>query len=302
MTKSRIMVYGSYAVGMTMGCDKFPTAGQTVPGSNFQQFHGGKGSNQAIAAARLGGDVCFVSCVGADSLGDAAMQLFHDEGLDVKVKRSSDNATDVGFVMVESTGENRIIINFGASMEVNKADIDSLEGELKKSKILLMQMEADIATMTYAAQKAQENGVMVIFNPAPYREMPEALIKNIDIITPNESEAKELLGIAAKQDVAAEELGQQLQGLGIPHVVITLGGEGALLCSEGKIKRIGVKNKVKAVDTTGAGDTFAGALAVAISEGNTYEQAVIFANQAASISVTRSGVIEGIPYRNELVD
>jgi len=302
MTKSRIMVYGSYAVGMTMGCDRFPIAGQTVPGSNFQQFHGGKGSNQAIAAARLGGNVSFISCVGEDALGDAAMQLFHDEKLDARIKKSKKNATDVGFVMVESTGENRIIINFSASMEVGKADIDALSQELSESKILLMQMEADIETMTYAAKKARENGVMVIFNPAPYRKMPKELIENVDVITPNESEAKEMLGIASDEKVEAKELGKQLQGLGIPHVVITLGSDGALLCSGGDIQLIGVKDKVKAVDTTGAGDTFAGALAVAISEGKTYQQAVEFANQAASISVTRNGVIEGIPYRTELVE
>ena len=298
--KPRIMVYGSYCVGMTMSCQTFPVAGQTVLGKNFQQLHGGKGANQAIAAARMGGDVCYVSCVGKDALGDAAMALFEAEGLDARIRRSEAHPTGVGFVMVDQTGENRILINFDACMEISADDIDALSDELGKCKILLMQLEADIPTIAYAAKKANEMGVMVILNPAPYREIPPELLENVDVITPNESEAKQMLGISPEVDVPIEELANQLLQTKIPHVIITLGEKGSILANRSGILHIPVEKKVTAVDTTGAGDTFAGSLAVALGEGFDYPEAIAFANRAAGISVTRHGVVESIPYRNEL--
>lgn len=301
MSKPKIMVFGSYAVGMTMGCKAFPAAGQTVMGGEFQQFHGGKGSNQAIAAARMGGDVCYVSCVGNDNLGDAAMAMFEKEGLNIRVGRSDKTATGVGFVMVDASGENRIIINFGATMDVGRAEIDAVAQELEESEILLMQLEADIDTITYAAQCAKEKGVRVVLNPAPYRDMPKELLANVDVITPNETEAKQILGLSPKADVSAEELGRKLiEMTGIEHVIITLGSQGALLCDAQGIQKVPVLRAVTAVDTTGAGDTFAGALTVALAEGMSYEAAIAMANEAASMSVTRHGVIEGIPFRKEL--
>ena len=298
--KPRIMVYGSYCVGMTMGCQTFPAAGQTVLGENFQQLHGGKGANQAIAAARMGGDVCYISCVGQDALGDAAMALFKAEGLDARVRRSAHHPTGVGFVMVDQTGENRILINFDACMEVSPDDIDALSHELEKCKILLMQLEADIPTIAYAAKKAKEMGVMVILNPAPYRDMPLELLEHVDVITPNESEAKQMLGISPEMEVPVEELANRLLATKIPHVIITLGEKGSMLANRKGITHIPVEKKVTAVDTTGAGDTFAGSLAVALGEGLDYPEAIAFANRAASISVTRHGVVESIPHRNEL--
>jgi ribokinase len=299
--KGRIMVYGSYAVGMTMHCKDFPAAGQTVPGKNFQQFHGGKGSNQAIAAARLGGNVCYVSCVGRDKLGEAALALFKNEGLDARVKISEKNATSVGFVMVEESGQNRIIINFDAPMEIGPADIDALEDEWKDCKILLMQLEADIPTIVYAARKAKEHGVCVIMNPAPFQELPKEIFPYLDVITPNETEAKQMLGIDPAADIPPEELGGKLLSTGIKEVIITVGENGAVLANAGGIIHIPVGRTVSALDTTGAGDTFAGGLAVALGEGLPIEKAVVFANTAASISVTRHGVVESIPSREEVI-
>jgi ribokinase len=295
------MVYGSYAVGMTMHCKVFPAAGQTVLGKNFQQFHGGKGSNQAIAAARLGGDVCYVSCVGRDKLGDAALALFKEEGLDIRVKISDKNATSVGFVMVEESGENRIIINFDAPMEVCPADIDALEDEWKNCKILLLQLEADIPTVMYAAKKAKEHGVCVILNPAPYQELSKEIYAYLDVITPNETEAKQMLGIDPDTDISPEELGKKLLSTGVKEVIVTIGENGAILANAGGISRIPVGRTVAVADTTGAGDTFAGGLAVALGEGLSIEKAVGFANTAAGISVTRHGVVESIPLREEVL-
>jgi ribokinase len=295
------MVYGSYAVGMTMHCKVFPASGQTVPGKNFQQFHGGKGSNQAIAAARLGGDVCYVSCVGKDKLGDEALALFKKEGLDTRVKISEKNATSVGFVMVEESGQNRIIINFDAPMEIGPADIDALENELKNCKILLMQLEADIPAIVYAAKKAKEHGIRVILNPAPYQELPNEIYSYVDVITPNETEAKQMLGIDPVMDIPPEELGKRLLSTGIKEVIVTIGENGAILANAGGITHIPVGISVAAIDTTGAGDTFAGGLAVALGGGLPIEKAVWFANIAASISVTRHGVVESIPSREEVL-
>ncbi|MDR1580626.1 MAG: ribokinase [Synergistaceae bacterium] len=298
--KTRILVYGSYAVGMTMKCGSFPSAGQTVPGYSFQQFHGGKGSNQAIAAARLGGNVCYVSCVGRDMLGDAAIELFKNEGLDARVKRSETRATGVGFCMVDDIGESRIIIDFGASNEVSSKDIDELRDVLASSQILLTQLESDMDTVLYAARLARSLGVTVILNPAPYRAMPDELIRNVDVITPNETEARQMLGMPADADISDESTAQKLMELGIGKVIITLGKNGALLADENDIQRIPIKRLVTPVDTTGAGDAFAGALVVALSEGKSYADAVSWANEAASLSVTRYGVVESLPYRNEL--
>jgi ribokinase len=295
------MVYGSYCVGMTMSCKVFPEKGQTVLGGNFNQLHGGKGSNQAIAASRLGGDVCFVSCVGKDSLGDAAVALFQEEGIRSRVKRSEKNPTGVGFVMVDETGQNRIIINFDAVMEVGPQDIDALESEWEGCKVLLMQFEADLNTVAWAAKRARERGVCVILNPAPYQPFPEALLESVDIITPNETEAKQMLGMEAAAEVSAEELGKKLiASTGIKEVIITLGENGALLANKDGIQHIPADKSFIPVDTTGAGDTFAGALAVAIGEGLPLDKAILFANTAASISVTKYGVVESIPSRDEV--
>jgi ribokinase len=295
------MVYGSYCVGMTMSCKTFPAAGQTVLGNGFSQLHGGKGSNQAIAAVRLGGDVCFVSCVGKDGLGDAAMVLFHDEGLRSRVKRSDTHPTGVGFVMVEESGQNRIIINFDAVMEVGPADIDALEDEWAGCEVLLMQFEADLRTVAYAAKRAKARGVRVILNPAPYQPFPEELLKSVDIITPNETEAKQMLSMAPDTEIPAEELGKKLlASTGIKEIIITLGEQGALLANKDGMRRIPADKSFVPVDTTGAGDTFAGGLAVAIGEGLPLDKAIGFANTAASISVTKYGVVESIPSRGEV--
>jgi ribokinase len=299
--KPRIMVYGSYCVGMTMSCKTFPAAGQTVLGKGFGQLHGGKGSNQAIAAARLGGDVCFVSCVGKDNLGDAAMALFREEGLINRVKRSEKYPTGVGFVMVEESGQNRIIINFDAVMEVGPPDIDALEHEWADYKVLLMQFEADLNTVAYAAKQAKGRGVCVVLNPAPYQPFPKELLKCVDIITPNETEAKQMLGIAPATEVPPEELGKKLlASTGVKDIIITLGEKGALLAKKDGMWRIPADESFVPVDTTGAGDTFAGGLAVAIGEGLPLEKAIAFANIAASISVTKHGVVESIPFREEV--
>jgi ribokinase len=295
------MVYGSYCVGMTMSCKTFPAQGQTVLGKGFAQLHGGKGSNQAIAAARLGGDVCFVSCVGKDSLGDAALALFKEEGIRSRVKQSEKNPTGVGFVMVEESGQNRIIINFDAVMEVGPADIDALENEWANCKVLLMQFEADLRTVAYAAKRAKERGVRVILNPAPYQPFPQELLRSVDIITPNETEAKQMLGIAPDAVISPEELGKKLSvATGIKEIIITLGEEGALLVNKDGLLHIPADKSFVPVDTTGAGDTFAGALAVAIGEGLPLDKAIAFANAAASISVTKYGVVESIPSREEV--
>ena len=300
--KPRIIVYGSYAVGMTMHCKIFPGAGQTVLGHGFQQFHGGKGSNQAIAAARLGADVCYITCVGKDKLGEAALALFKEEGLDTRVKISQKNKTSVGFVMLDESGENRIIINFDAPMEICPADIDALKDEWKNCKILLMQLESDISTINYAAKQAKAHGVRVILNPAPYQELPEEIFKYLDVITPNEIEAKQMLGINPDVDVSPEELGKKLLSTtGVNEVIVTVGEKGAVIANARGVTQIPVGRTVKAVDTTGAGDTFAGGLAVALGEGFPMEKAVVFANTAASISVTKSGVIESIPFRDEIL-
>ena len=296
--KSKIMVIGSYAVGMTMKTNRMPKQGETVVGHSFVQIAGGKGSNQAIAAARLGADVVFYTCLGHDQMGDDALKMYATEGIDASlVKRSESFSTGVGFVIVDDSGNNSIAIDLGANMDICPEDIDAIEEHIKCCKVLLLQNEANIDAIKRAISIAKQHGVKIIYNPAPYVHMENKYLSMVGIITPNEHEAAMLLGIDTGS--SPEQLVQIFEEKGIDTVIITLGEKGCLV-HEGGRSRIFSAPKVDVVDSTGAGDTFSGALAVALSEGASIDDAAIFANKAASLSVTRYGVVESIPYRAQI--
>lgn len=299
-SKPVITVLGSYAVGMTMCTERFPTCGETLLGKNFQQMHGGKGSNQAIEAARLGAQTNFCGCVGKDVFGDSAIALFQQEGIHYDhVKRSALYPTGVGFINVDKNGNNIITIDFGANNDLSDADIEPLEDLIAKSDILLIQLEIALAAVECAARLAKKNGVKVILNPAPFQPISDELIKNVDIMTPNETEAKLLLNLNPELPVTERELAEAIYRKGASQVVVTLGERGAYIFSQ-EIKKVIPAREVTAIDSTGAGDTFSAALAVAIAEGNDLENAVKFANTAAGLSVTKYGVVTSLPYRQEV--
>ncbi len=297
----KIAVIGSYAVGMTMKCARFPVAGETVPGHDFVTIHGGKGSNQAVAARRIGAEVLYGGCVGNDTFGDMAVKLHEDENVDHRylIRSRKGLATGVGFVIVNGRGENEIVIDFAASNEFSPADVDAMLPELKKCRLLLMQLEADMNTVLYAARKCREIGLPFVLNPAPFQKLPEELLSLCAYLTPNQTEARQILGLAADDPTDEEQIARRIHALGVSNVVMTLGSDGAMIVNDAQCQRVpGIV--VGAVDTTGAGDTFSAAFCVGLSEGLCERDAARFANIAAGLAVTRYGVIESIPTRTDI--
>ncbi len=290
---------GSYAVGMTMSTERMPGPGETILGKDFRQLHGGKGSNQAIGVARLGGTSCYGGCVGTDMFGDNALSKLREEGVNTDcVKRSSEASTGVGFVMVEESGDNRIIIDFGANNHLYPEDIRKMEGIIDGSSYLLLQLEINMTAVEEAVRIAVDKGVPVILNPAPFQRISDEVLGMVTFLTPNESEAALLLG-ENEADLSSEEMCGELFARYKTSVILTVGAEGAVYRTPNGAGRAPCRS-VKACDTTGAGDTFNAALAVALTEGKSLENALAFANVAASISVTRHGVVPSIPFRDEV--
>lgn len=261
---------------------------------------GGKGANQAVAAARLNGIVTFVTKTGNDHFGEQSKLLFEKEGIDTRfLIRDQKNPSGVALIAVDENGENTIVVASGSNATLSAYDIDEEVYVADKEDVYLMQLEIPVGTVEYVAQKVSDKGNRVILNPAPARLLSQELLDSVYVLTPNEIEAEILTGIKVENASSAERSAMKLLDKGVKNVIITMGAAGAYLCTPEISKMIPVV-PVKAVDTTAAGDVFNGALAVALAEGKDLEEAVGFANKAASISVTRLGAQASAPYRNEL--
>lgn len=296
-----ITVAGSYAVGLTMYTKRFALPGQTVLGRNFKTLHGGKGSNQAIAVSRLGGKAVFIARVGADDYGTEAVKMLRSEKVDVThVLTDSEYATGVGFVIVDDSGDNEIVIDFGANRALSKLDIRAAEAQIAASEALLVQLEVGANAVEEAIRIADAHRVKVILNPAPYQPLSREILSIVDFVTPNETEATELLEMCGTpaSGLTSTELAEALQKALGCIVVLTMGSSGACIC-DGNNTRISEAFTVSAVDSTGAGDTFSAAFAVAIAEGRELLEAARFANAAAALSVTKEGVVPSIPTREQ---
>ena len=289
-----VTVVGSYLTGLTMRVGRLPRPGETVVGDRYSEVPGGKGSNQAIAARRLGARVHFVGCIGSDGRGDAAMELWRSEGVDAELVRRSSTPTGLGFVMVDGAGANAIAIDPGANGELAPGDVERAGAVISGSGLVLLQLEVSARTMEAAAKRAREFGAKVILNPAPAVPAEEILLEDVDIVTPNEEEFRVLAGT---EDVEAGA--KKILSRGPKAVVVTLGARGAKVVTADDSYSVPAP-VVKAVDTTGAGDAFNGALAVALSEGEPLRQAVRFANYAGALSVTKPEVVASLPRRSEL--
>jgi len=296
----RIIVIGSSNTDMVIKTEKLPAPGETILGGKFLMNPGGKGANQSVAASRLGGKVTFISKRGNDLFGNQAVGLLMREGVDIQyIVKDPDLPSGVALITVDSAGENSIVVAPGSNGNLLKEDIPSVIFDTGKFEILLLQLEIPIDTVEYSAVIASEHGIKVILNPAPARKLSDNLLKNTWLITPNETEAETITGVIITDIPSAERTAELIQERGVKNVIITLGEAGAYIKSENYTGLIpGIK--VKPVDTTAAGDVFNGALAVAISEGSDLKDAVIFANEAAAISVTRMGAQASAPYRNEI--
>jgi len=301
MTKrKKILVVGSSNTDMVIRADHLPLAGETVLGGTFFMNPGGKGANQAVAIARLGGQVAFICKTGSDVFGYQSHQLFEKEGIDVSyVLSDTGSPSGAALIMVDKNGENSIAVASGANAHLTSGDIAAAEEAIDQADFVLMQLEIPIETVAFVAKKAAEKNRKVILNPAPACTLPGELLQNLYMITPNETEAELLSGIKIIDEASARKAAEQISELGINCVIITLGSKGAFVYGEGICEMVPAI-KVKALDTTAAGDIFNGALTVALAEGRSILDAVRFACKASAISVTRIGAQSSAPYRNEV--
>ncbi|MGQ9488786.1 MAG: ribokinase [Armatimonadota bacterium] len=297
---ARVVVVGSANMDMVVRAPRIPRPGETVVGSQFVMVPGGKGANQAVAAARLGAHVTFVARVGNDLFGDHNLDGYQQEGIDCQfIVRDEEAPSGIALIAVDAQGQNAIVVAPGANMRLTPEDVQRAEEAIAQADVVLAQLEVPIPTVVRTAELAHRYGKQMILNPAPApsHPLPEELLRHVDILTPNETEAQ---GICKAPDYSSPEaMGQALRALGVPVVIITLGGEGALVQDESGPRRLPAY-PAQAIDTTAAGDAFAGALAVALAEGKGVEQAVQFAQRAAAISVTRLGAQPSLPYRAEV--
>ena len=303
MTAKKILVLGSVNADHVLDVQSFPTPGETKVGSNYHVVAGGKGANQAVACARLGGATQFLACVGDDAEGHSTIASLATDGMDTSTIEIVDHCrTGVALIFVNTQGENCIGISAEANAKLTPEKILQNEDLIANADYLLMQLEIPIESVTLAAEIARNNQTQVIFNPAPAAAaIPDKLLSCTDIITPNQTEAEILTGVSVNSADEAARAATLLHEYGIKIVVITMGKSGAFVSDESGNRMISGP-VVQAVDTTAAGDTFNGALVVALAEGKSLDQAVNFANAAGALSVTKAGAQPSVPWRRELED
>ncbi len=298
--RSSIVVVGSSNTDMIIQLDRIPRPGETILGGEFSTAAGGKGANQAVGAARAGGHVTFVARVGRDMFGDQAVAGFQRDGIGVDhVFRDKAAPSGVALIFVAKDGENSIAVAGGANAKLAPADVKKASKSIRSATVLVTQLETPLETVEAAAAIAAKAGVCVILNPAPARPLPDSLLKLVSILTPNETEAELLTGIKVTDEPAAAKAADKLRSRGAQTVILTLGPRGAFIADKTG-KQLVPGFKVKAVDTTAAGDIFNGALAVALAEGKPLPCAVRFANAAAALSVTKLGAQPSAPIRKEI--
>jgi ribokinase len=298
--RPRVAVVGGYGMGLTFLADRVPLAGETVVGRSFQASHGGKASNQAIAAARLGAEVALLTAVGDDAYGRAARELWVEEGVDASAVRTVNAATMVGAVLVEANGENRILIVPGALEHLEVNDAEDFEPLIAAADVILVSLEIPLGVATRVCQLGRAHGRPVILNPAPAMALPAALLVTIDYLVPNRLESARIAGLP--EDAEPADLLAALLALTPATVVMTLGRDGALM-GRRRSDPLHIPTPATAVvDTTGAGDAFSGALAVALAEGVGVETATRFAVLAGSSAVTVAEAVPSLPRRRDLGD
>ena len=297
--KNPIFVLGSVNIDHVLNTPALPRPGETISGQTYNIFPGGKGANQAVACARLAGKTRFMACMGSDAFSDGLIQQFSETGMDTSlIEQVDDSSTGVALIFVDNQGENCIGISAQANARLTSEKVQNRERDIAESAFLLASLETPLEGVYAAAKIAQENNTTVVLNPAPAQPLSDNLLGCVDIITPNQTEAEMLTGIAVHDFNSAEEAARALHSKGISTVVITMGSMGAFIsdnCGARMINSV----PVTAVDSTAAGDTFNGAMVVALAEGSSIDEAACFANGAAALSVTRNGAQASIPTRAE---
>lgn len=297
----KIIVVGSSNIDMTAYVKSLPRPGETIGDGRFLQANGGKGANQAVSAARLGGDVVFLTCVGDDMQGRMLREVFASDGIHTELmKFSSTSPTGTALIFVADDGENCIAVAPGANGELLPEDIDAAGSALADASWLLLQLEVPLKTVYHAVDVAFAKGIQVVLNPAPISgAIPPEVLRKLWLITPNETEAEKLTGVKIGTREDAFRAAEVLLSQGVRNVIVTLGSSGSVICNS-SLKEFVPARKVVAVDTVGAGDVYNGALVTALSEGKSLPEAARFATVASSIAVTRPGAQTGVPHRPEV--
>ncbi|WP_147803743.1 ribokinase [Alkalicoccus halolimnae] len=295
-----VLIVGSYITDLTARTAALPKPGETVIGTDFQTGPGGKGGNQAAAAARLGSEVVFVTKIGRDAFGEQAKHHFMKEGIaDTYIIETEEAPTGTALIAVDDKGENMIVVTPGACGHLSAGEVEQAEKVFEEAPVLLLQLETGMGAVEKAAELAFRKGAEIILNPAPYRELPDRLLQKVTYLTPNETEAEEMTGVAVTDKDSAEKAAAILLSRGVSTVIITLGRKGCFVMNN--YEKFTVSGEpVKAVDTTGAGDAFNGALAHFISTGMELHEACLLANRAAAVSVTRTGTAPAMARLEEL--
>jgi ribokinase len=298
---SRIAVIGSINTDMVVRSSEIPKPGQTLMGHSFITTGGGKGANQAVAAARLGGEVSLIAKIGADAFGEISLENFKKEKINTAYVYTDQHApSGIAIIVVDDKGENIIVVAPGANALLNQDDINSAEEAIKNSDIVLFQLEVPMSTVAEGVRLAKKHNRLVMLNPAPASAIPGDILQHIDIITPNQTEVLALTGITVNDITSAQQACDILHNKGITTVIITMGEQGSYLSSGNDKKMVAGYNAGKAIDTVAAGDTFCGGLAIAIAEGKSLNEAIQFANAAAALSVTKAGAQASIPNRDDV--
>ena len=301
MEKKWVTVLGSFVADLAFRTNRIPVWGETLMGNEFKLGPGGKGSNQAVAAARAGGRVSFISKLGPDPFGDMARALYKSEGIDTQFLFTTQSATGAAAIIIDAhKGENAIIVVPGACFEVTAEEVDQARALIAGSAIFVAQLELPLPVVEHGLTLAHSLGVPTILNPAPAAPLPESIYRHIDYITPNESEAAALTGVPVSTVADAEKAADAFLARGVPNAIITLGAQGVFVKNAQVRAHVPAVNAGKVVETTGAGDAFNGGFAVALSEGMGLVEAARFGCASAGISITRPGTAPSMPTRAEI--
>lgn len=289
-----ICVIGSLNMDLVVNVDAMPKPGQTIIGSNFKEVPGGKGANQAVAMARLNGNVSMIGKVGEDGFGQTLINSLKNDKVDTTYIQTAKGSTGVALITVDMNAQNSIVVSPGANFEVKEEDIDNNIKAIENSDIVVLQLETPLNTIKYALNKAKELNKYTILNPAPAVKLDDEIIKNVDLLTPNETELEIISGVSIETEEDIQKAAQIMIEKGVKELIVTLGSKGSLYINKEK-SMFKKAYKVEAVDTTAAGDSYTGALAVALSQDKGIEDAMDFASKVGALSVLKEGAQSSLP-------